>query len=94
MSYAQEDRYFGLRNSLIPNTHFLPLLLKAGEEILDHFWSLVPPQKPSDTQKNRPQLAQPALLLCPASNTPTAVSSRVLLLSLPSHTTQLQPSTA
>lgn len=42
MSYAQEDGYFGFRNSLTPNTHFLPLLLKAGEEILDNFWSLVP----------------------------------------------------
>lgn len=32
--------------------------------------SPAPPQKPSDTQENRPQHAQPALLLCPASNTP------------------------
>lgn len=32
--------------------------------------SLASPQKPSDTQEDRPQLAQPALLLCAASNTP------------------------
>lgn len=58
--------------TLTPNIHFLSLLLRLEKKpwISSGHLSLAPTQKPSDTQKNRPQLAQPALVLCPASNTP------------------------